>query len=74
MDEIENMRIGLVDSIDILNPPEDILKDYSTEELACLMMDYPLLWLLTSYDYSDKDIFWGLILSSRIEHINKFGG
>lgn len=52
------MKYGLDDILDILNPPEEILHDLSSQELAELMMNYPQLWVLTSYEYEQKDIFW----------------
>lgn len=57
---------GLEEMFDILNPPEDLLHSFSTEELAKLMMDYPYLWVLTSYEYDKMDIFWTYIENCNI--------
>lgn len=57
---------GLEEMFDILNPPEDLLHSFSTEELAKLMMDYPYLWVLTSYEYDKMDIFWTYIENCAI--------
>lgn len=60
-DSPEWMDYGLAETLDILNPPEDLLKEMTTEELANLMMNYPHLWVLTSYEFDKKDIFWGYL-------------
>ena len=57
----EWMKYGLEDALDILNPPEELLHSFSTEELAKLMMGYPYLWVLTSYEYDKMDCFFGFI-------------
>lgn len=57
----EWMEYGLEDTLDILNPPEELLHSFSTEELAELMMDYPFLWMLTSYEYDKMDYFFDFI-------------
>lgn len=44
---------GLWEALEILNPPEELLRSFSTEELAHLMMEYPYLWLLTAFDETD---------------------
>lgn len=54
----EWMKYGLEDTLDILNPPEELLHSFSTEELAELMMDYPYLWVLTSYEFDKMDTFF----------------
>ncbi|MCR4960471.1 MAG: hypothetical protein K6A74_03385 [Lachnospiraceae bacterium] len=51
-------RLDLEDNFTILNPPKDVLNELSSEDLAKLMMKYPHLWVLTSYDYREKDVFW----------------
>ena len=57
----EWMEYGLEDTLDILNPPEELLHSFSTEELTELMMDYPFLWMLTSYEYDKMDYFFDFI-------------
>lgn len=52
---------GMADVINILNPPEELLCNFTTKELAELMMDYPYLWVLTSYEYSERDYFFEFI-------------
>lgn len=60
------MKYGLEDALDILNPPEELLHSFSTEELAELMMDYPYLWVLTSYEYDKMDYFFVFIKNCDI--------
>lgn len=49
----EWIEYGLWETLEILNPPEELLHSFSTEELAHLMMEYPYLWLLTAFDETD---------------------
>ncbi len=57
----EWMEYGLAENLDILNPPDDLLNEMTTEELASLMMNYPHLWVFTSYGFEQKDIFWSYL-------------
>lgn len=57
----EWMKYGLEEALDILNPPEELLYSFPTEELAKLMMEYPYLWVLTSYEYDKSDYFFDYI-------------
>lgn len=52
---------GLTETLDILNPPEDLIHTLTTQELAALMMDYPYLWVLGSYDYNERDYFFDFV-------------
>lgn len=54
-------QYGLVELVAILNPPEEVLDSFATEELATLMMEYPYLWLLTSYEYENRDYFFDFV-------------
>lgn len=58
------MKYGLDDILYILNPPEDILHEFSSQELADLMMNYPQLWVLTAYEYEQKNIFWDYLANN----------
>lgn len=76
-DSTEWFKYNLEDNLDILNPPEDLLHKMSTAQLAKLMLEYPHLWVLTSYEYEQKDIFWEyLSVNCDIfnEIINRDGG
>lgn len=41
------------DTLDILNPPLDLLLSMSTKELAELMQEYPLMWQMNTYFDTD---------------------
>lgn len=49
----EWQKHDMLDTLDILNPPPDLLLSMSTEELAELMQEYPLLWQVTTYETPD---------------------
>lgn len=55
---------GLVENLDILNPPKDLIDSMTSNELADLMFNYPHLWVLTSYEYDQKDYFWDYLLNN----------
>lgn len=76
MDSEESKNLGLNEMLDILNPPEDLLQSFKTEELAELLMDYPFLWVLSSYEYEDRYYFWWFIENSSIynELMNRSDG
>ncbi|MBR4608368.1 MAG: hypothetical protein IKO41_19345 [Lachnospiraceae bacterium] len=57
---------GMLDMFDILNPPQELLETYSAQKLAGLMMTHPYLWVLPSYEFEDKDYFFGYIQNSNI--------
>lgn len=57
----EWLEYGLEEMLDVLNPPEELLHSFSTEELAKLMMEYPYLWILTSYEYDKLDYFFDFV-------------
>lgn len=46
-------RYGYQKDIEICNPPEDLLEDLTTREVANLLMHYPLLSQYSGYDYID---------------------
>lgn len=49
----------------------------TSEELAKLMMDYPHLWVLTSYEFQEKNIFWDYLTNNcdiYIELLNREDG
>ncbi len=64
--EIEMNRLSLVEAMDALNPPDDLVQVLSTEKLAELLLDYPLLWMIISYDYSDREYFWEFMKNCKI--------
>jgi len=47
-------KYNLDELIDILNPPEQVLKNLSSEKLADLMFDYPLMWMITTYNDTEE--------------------
>ncbi len=54
------------DALDIMNPPQDLLDSYSSQQLAELVLKHPFLWILPSYDYEMKHMFFGFIQYSDI--------
>lgn len=60
----EWMEYSLEENLNILNPPEDLLQSMTSEELAKLMMDYPHLWVLTSYEFQEKNFFWDYLTNN----------
>ena len=52
------VKYGYEGVIDILNPPSDVLTNMTSEELANLMMDYPLMWVILSYEFDQADLFF----------------
>ena len=66
VDSEEWNKHRMMELIDILNPPEDLLKEYSSEKLASLMMEWPFLWVLPSYEYENKDWFFQFAKHSNI--------
>lgn len=45
----EWQKHNMADTLDILNPPSDLLLSMSTDELAQLMQEYPLMGQITTY-------------------------
>lgn len=66
----EWMEYSLEENLNILNPPEDLLHSMTTEELAKPMMDYPHLWVLTSYEFQEKN-FFGDYLTNNCDIYNE---
>ena len=60
-DSEEWKKYGISEMFNILNPPQELLETFSTEELAKLMMEYPYLWVLTTYEADKLDYFWGFV-------------
>ena len=56
----------LTEMIDILNPPQELLEECSTEKLASLMMEYPFLWVLPSYEFENRDMFFRFVQQSSV--------
>ncbi len=52
---------GMMDIFDILNPPQELLESYSSAKLAELMMTYPYLWVLPSYEINNIEYFFGYV-------------
>ncbi len=57
---------GMMDMFDILNPPQELLEAYSSSKLADLMMTYPYLWVLPSYDLENVDYFFDYVQYSDV--------
>ncbi|MBO4825116.1 MAG: hypothetical protein J5487_06960, partial [Lachnospiraceae bacterium] len=46
----------LLECVDILNPPKDLLTKLSTDKLAELTLKYPLIWRVTTYAVEEMDL------------------
>lgn len=57
---------GIKDMFDILNPPQELINDYSSQKLADLMMNHPYLWVLPSYEIDNRNWFFDYISESTI--------
>ncbi len=57
---------GIEDMFDILNPPQELLNSLPSQKLAELMMNYPYLWVLPSYEYENRSWFFDFISGSTI--------
>ena len=61
----EWQKHNMADTLDILNPPLDLLLSMSTEELANLMQEYPLMGQITTYfdtdGKMDYPVFFGFV-------------
>ena len=52
---------SLLESIEILNPPEDLLNEMTSEELAQLLLKYPYMWILSTYEYNHIDYYYDFL-------------
>ncbi len=54
-------KVGPIGMIDVIDPPEDVINNLSTEELAALMQRWPRLIQVTAYNDDGEKyyIFWG---------------
>ena len=57
---------GMEDMFDILNPPQELLNSYSSEKLAELMLKHPYLWVLPTYEFDNRQLFFAYIRNSDI--------
>lgn len=46
---------NLQEYLDILNPPDDLIHRFSSEKLAELMLEYPMLWTIRTYPFEELD-------------------
>lgn len=64
-------ELSLTELVDVYNPPSDLLNEFSSEKLAELLMNYPLLWLFTTYEADMMDAIFFEFMNNNCDVYNE---